>query len=205
MSWCSTTDGICYVLALVVVAVLVYLGCSELRKAPPPPPAAARRATTTTTVAARAAKAADPPPPRRELKGSSPLAPIDEVFAPLDVDRSMTRVVGEDTYKVPDSVWVQEFIDGDKSTFRPVDKEAALKSANTRPAQHMKNGRADGAPPSRVIGLSPMEFARKTVHRSASTSASCVSFLDTDARHMSTDDNETDCLATGTCPWQQAA
>ena len=36
MSWCSTTDGICYVLALVVVAVLVYLGCSELRKAPPP-------------------------------------------------------------------------------------------------------------------------------------------------------------------------
>lgn len=208
MGWSdSSMDGVCWILAIVVIGVLIYLGCCELRKSPPPavPP---RRGTTGTTSARAAVHKKDDdeehgnhnsgklPEPRRELKG----VPLADAFQEFDIDRSLTRTVPEDAYQVPDSVFMQEFVDGDKSTFRPVNKEAALKSANTRPSQHMKNGRADAAPPSRVIGLSPMEFARKTVQRPVSA-ASCVSFNDTDSRQVMVNES-TNCFETESCPWQ---
>lgn len=158
----SSMDGVCWVLAAVVVAVLVYLGCCEMRKTSY---VAARRAT------ARAAANKEAP------KSGVPITT--DVFQEFDVDRSMTRVVAQDTYNVSSSMFLQEFKDGDSGAFRPINKEEALKSANTRPSQHMENGRDSGTK-SRTVGLAPMEFARKTIHRTPTTG--CVSFNDTDTR-----------------------
>lgn len=193
MAWSceSSMDGICWILALVVVAVLVYLGCSELRKtssyaaarrATAAPVASARSATTDTPDAAAksAPDAAPNPPPRRSLTGISG-TDINEAFAELDVDRSMTRVVPESTYQVPDSMFLQEFNGADQSSFRPINKEAALKSANTRPAQQMANGRDNGVK-SRTVGLYGMAFAGRGPIERPAGSSSCIAFGDTDTR-----------------------
>ena len=203
MGWScdSSMDSVCWVLAIVVVAVLIYLGCSELRKTSPSY-ASARRA-----VSARASAKADDaadgpahgakPEARRELKGMS----VHDAFEPqVGVDPSMTRVVPKDAYAVPESVFLQDFVDGDATTFRPINKEEALKSANTRPAQHMQNGRDQGTK-SRTVGLSPMEFARKTIPR-PQTSSSCVAFNDTDTRQTMVNES-TNCFATESCPWDK--
>ena len=184
-----SADGVCWMLAVVVVGVLLYLACCELRKPtaplPPPPssqPTAARRA-----VSARAAKreeedsgaAHDAAPARRSLLGAN----VEDAFEKVDVDASMVRVVPEGAYAVPDDVFLSEFHDADASTFRPVNKEAAMKSANTRPSQQMQSGRSDGAPPSRVVGLAPMEFARRTIQRPRGEAGACASFNGSDAQH----------------------
>lgn len=197
----SSMDGVCYVLAIVVVAVLVYLGCSEMRRTSTY--AAARRASKAGRAATNApADDASAPPPRRTLSGI-PVGgtDMDEAFAELDVDRSMTRTVDVSTYQVPQSVFMQEFVDGDKSSFRPPNKEAALRSANTRPAQHMKNGRDNGVK-SRTVGLYGMAFAGRGPIERPVGSSSCIAFGDTDTRqHMVM--QATDCAASESCPWQK--
>ena len=142
--------------------------------------AAARRATS-----ARAATndktATATAPPRRELSGLTSGADINDAFADLDVDRSMTRVVPPSAYQVPESVFMQEFVDGDKTSFKPINKEAALKSANTRPAQQMVNGRDNGVK-SRTVGLYGMAFAGRGPIERPTGSSSCIAFGDTDTR-----------------------
>ena len=198
MGWsCDmSADGVCWMLAIVVVAVLLYLACSELRKPPPAAPsapAAARRA-----VSARAAKheeeKADVAPARKTLLGAN----VEDAFHPVEVDGAMARVVPEGAYAVPDDVFLSEFHDADASTFRPVNKEAALRSANTRPAQQMQSGRSDGAPPSRVVGLAPMEFARRTIHRPRAGAGGCASFNGSDAQLV----GEPPACGEEGCPWE---
>ena len=200
-------DGVCWMLAVVVVGVLLYLACSELRKpaahasSPPPPSSSAQPSTAARrAVSARAAKRgeeedgyADVAPARRSLLGAN----LEDAFDQVDVDRSMERVVPEGAYAVPDDVFLSEFHDADASTFRPVNKEAALKSANTRPSQQMQSGRSDGAPPSRVVGLAPMEFARRTIQRPKGGGAGCASFNGSDAQHIG---QPPACGEEG-CPW----
>lgn len=186
-------ESVYWILALVVVAVLVYLGYSEMHKAPAapakPPSAKAARAATN--------QSKDDTPPRRTLSGID----MNDAFAEVDVDRSMTRVVPASAYAVPDSMFLQEFVDADKSSFRPVNKEQALKSANTRPSQHMKNGRDTGAK-SRTVGLYGMAFAGRGPIDRPTNGASCISFNDTDTRQHHANE-ATDCLATESCPWQK--
>lgn len=178
-------DSVCWIMALVVIAVLVYLGCSELRKTSSYTAArrgvSARSASNTTSADPAAADAL--PPPRRTLMGITSGTDINDAFAEIDVDPSLTRVVPESTYNVPDTVWLQDFVDGDKTSFKPINKEQALKSANTRPAQQMANGR-DNGPKSRTVGLYGMAFAgRGPVERPPATS-SCIAFNDTDTRQL---------------------
>ena len=201
------TETLCMAVAIVVILVLVYLGCSEFSR---------MRASTSARRSTRSAKnvvvvdpkekkkhdakhdaAHDLPEPRKVLKGTQ----IHDAFAEMEVDRSMARLVQQDTSDVGTEFFLQEFHDEDANSFRPVNKEAAMKAANVRPGQQMQNGRSDGAPPARMIGLSPMEFARKTIQRPVAGS-SCMSFNDTDARHMLINDH-TDCFATESCPWQK--
>ena len=125
----------------------------------------------------------------------------EKAFAEMDVDRSMTRIVLESAYNVPDSVFMQEFVDGDKSSFKPINKEQALKSANTRPAQHMANGRDNGVK-SRTVGLYGMAFAGRGPIERPVTSSSCIAFGDTDTRQHQAK-QAADCAATDSCPWQK--
>ena len=197
----SSMDTMCGVLVVVVVVVLIYLGCSEIGKAPSSATAARRATTARATVPSQASKSDDHgssklPDPRRKLEG----IPLADAFQQFDVDQSLHRIVPDNAYAVPDDVYLQDFIDGDKSTFRPVDKEAALKSANTRPAQHMKNGRDNGTK-ARTVGLSPNEFVRRTLQRPVSSST-CVAFNDTDTRHVLVNE-ATNCFESESCPWQQ--
>ena len=211
MGWScdSNMDGVCWVLALVVVAVLIYLGCCELRK--PPPPAApassggeiaARRATTTTAAPQESAAEPKKAAAQHEMPTSAHGGvPLQEAFQEIDVDRSMERIgAPADSYLVPDSVFMNEFNDAEKTPFKPINKEQALRSANIRPK--IQNSRGDAAPGrARRVGLSPMEFARKTIHRTPSTAA-CVAFNDTDSRHVEINE-ATDCFASESCPWQK--
>ena len=187
MAWCNTTvDGVCWVLAVVVVAVLIFLGCSELRKTSAH--VAARRAASA-RIASRAdakggskaddAVATHPTHPTARTKTSS--VHLDDAFMEFEVDPSLTRVVPENAYAVPDHVFMQEFVDGDKTAFRPIDKETALKSANTRPSQHMQNGRDHGAK-ARTVGLYGMAFAGRGPIERPVGSSSCIAFHDTDTR-----------------------
>lgn len=211
MASCTGMDTICWAIAVVVILVLVYLGCTEVKRMHSYSSSSSAPACTAKRAAPRSARAAAAEsPPASPL--SPPLSPpthtdsrgamLDDAFAQVPVDPTMTRVVNKDASDISNDFFLQEFHDDDSSSFRPIDKEKAMKSANVRPAQQMKNGRADGAPPARMVGLSPMEFARKTIQRPV-TGGGCMSFNDTDARHVLVD-NTTNCFSTGNCPWMVA-
>ena len=193
----SRLDTVCWAIALVVIVILSVLACQEMGKMNSS--RAARRVTNTKSARATEHDAAphdlkkvhamahghddashdDMPPARRVLQGTD----IHDAFAEFEVDRTMTRIDDANSkYDVSDDMFLQDFHDEDKTSFRAISKEDALKSANLRPAQQMANGRSDSAPPARTIGLRPNEFARKTIDRTVN-STSCIAFNDTDTRH----------------------
>ena len=189
----SLVTGAVLAVMLVAIAVVVYF---EMQRASP----------------AKAKKAAAPKPdapkpaPHVAAPVAAPAAPVThkggelhDAFAEVDVDHSLTRVAPAQGSSVDDSYWLNEFHDAEDTAFRPIDKEQAKASANTRPAQQMQNGRDDHKAKARTVGLSPMQFARKDIERPVD-SDSCISFNDTDTRHVLID-KKTDCFATDSCPW----
>lgn len=194
----STKSVIGTTLLVAAVAALVYLIVEEFTKKAPLK--AELKGEPTSAKAARAAThegSSHLSPPRKEREGI-PVA-LSDAFQEFDVDRSNTRIVNQEASNVPDSMFLQEFVDGDKSTFRPINKEEALRSANTRPSQQMQSSR-EGTK-ARTVGLYPLAFAgRKAIERPLSTA--CVGFNDTDTRALLASES-TACLATESCPWQK--
>lgn len=216
----SAVDGICWVLALVVIAVLVYLGCCELRRPrgglDAPPPTSARRARNVTggeVVAARAAtnakvEDAAQHAPAASHKAAAAGSDVRDAFQEFDVDSGLARIAPEQApSNVPDELFLQEFLEDDNAAaaFRPINKEQALLSANTRPAQHMQNGR-DNGPKSRTVGVYEMAFAgRGAIERPVSSDGpACIPFNDTDTRQLMTNQTTPLCDADGSCQWPVA-
>lgn len=200
MRGCENLDGICWVVAIVIVVVLVCLGCSEYGKINKN--MSARRTLPSKSARNMVVSQNDSPSEsltERITKGVS----VDNAFAGMEVDDSLARIVKTDLAgDIGTESFLQEFHDDESTSFRPINKEQAMRNANVRPAQQMKNGRADGMPPARTIGLSPMAFARKDIQRPVGGSG-CMSFNDTDARHVLINE-ATNCFETGTCPWDKS-
>lgn len=177
-------DTLCWTVAIVVILVLAYFGCTEMSRTPHS--ASARRAQPAPVKSAKNVVNDSSDAPREPLTQldthhfKNP-ANLDKAFRKVDVDPSMERVVNTDSSNIGSEFFMQLFHDDDSTSFRPINREQARASANIRPAQQMQNGRADGGPPARQIGLSPMEFARKTIQRPVANSG-CIAFNDTDHR-----------------------
>ena len=155
------------IVAILVVSMLVYLGYTELQRMEEKPHAK------TAAVPAHTATAATATATSTHAKKSEP---VDDAFGELtDVPPSMMRVAPPSN--VDESVFLKDFTED--QGFRPVNKEAALKSANVRMAAEAVNGRLDG-PLTRNVGLNPMMHARRSI-MPEKTGAS-ISFLDTDMR-----------------------
>lgn len=107
---------------------------------------------------------------------------INHAFSEFDVDHSMVRTVSVHESQLPDSYFLTDFVDENATTFRPINKEDAMRSATVRPAQQMKNGRADELPPARVIGLNTMMHARKMIPARLDMSSGCILFNESDSR-----------------------
>ena len=186
-------DQTCWVIAVLVLVVMAVFAFIQMRR--PPAAASSRSARKTVTTSSHDASS-----PAAAKKG----AMLQDAFGTeIQIQNAMERVVDASSYQVDESLFMKEFIGADETTFRPIDKEQAMKSANARPAQHMQSGRPDTAPPSRTIGLDPMAFARTPIPRPAHESAACIPFNDNDHRiatKKATPECESD--AQSHCPWE---
>lgn len=170
-----------WTIAVVLLAVLAYLGYAEMSRRGGAPGGG-------NSVAARRASNSRAPTGGEPLAGldlhhyKNP-ANVDKAFSSkVEVDPSMQRIVGQDSSNIDTDEWfMQHFHNADDSAFRPVNREQARESANVRPAQMAQNGRADGHPPARFVGVNTMMHARPTIQRPAGD-ASCIAFNDTDHR-----------------------
>lgn len=169
-----------WTIAVVLLAVLAYLGYAEMSRR-------GGGASGGGSVAARRASNSRAPTGGEPLAGldlhhyKNP-ASVDKAFRKVEVDPSMQRIVGQDSSNIDTDEWfMQHFHNADDSAFRPVNREQARESANVRPAQMAQNGRADGHPPARFVGVNTMMHARPMIQRPAGD-ASCIAFNDTDHR-----------------------
>ena len=147
---------------VLIVSMLVFLGYTEMQRMEEKPHAKTAVPAHTATATATAT----------HTKKSEP---VDDAFGELtDVPPSMMRVAPPSN--VDESVFLKDF---DDQGFKPINKEAAMKSQNVRMAAEAVNGRLDG-PLTRNVGLNPMMHARRSI-MPEKTGAS-ISFLDTDMR-----------------------
>jgi hypothetical protein len=216
-------DVVYTVITVLVILVVVYLGCTELRRMGGGASGATSARRGTNAKSARAAVAFKSPLEESCGHGAPPASPreparhedakpavqrheaddadafltpaiatdahgtadLTDAFEPMHVDPSLVRIVEKDASQIPDDVFLADFHEADPNAFQPIDKERAKASASIRPAQSMQHDRDDGKPPARTIGLSPMEFARRTIPRPPRTASDCpMPFNEVDARYM---------------------
>jgi len=211
MSPCSTFEYSCWVTSFVLIAVIVYLGCAEMRKDSHPPVrgvASARVAKVDKRQSARSA--------RREYYGRGEELPrIDDDSIWGSQNGKKEEDTGMQTLGFPasweskaehDSKPRNSKLDSDfasqtddKHEAMPtVSKESAMAGANSSPSDHSESERSSGGH-ARTVGLKGLGETLRPPP-AFKTGSKCISFMDSDARQMEHNRN-TDCLKKENCPW----
>jgi hypothetical protein len=194
-------DSVCWIVAIVVIIILVYMGCTELRKSS----AISARKTQNDTKQKPRKSALRTSRGQNEYTTNDSLhiqkgVMIDESFQEVQVDRSLDPVVETmGGSQISENYFMSEFYDASETAFKPINKEEALRKATVRPGNGESDRAAQIDPPARMIGLSPMNFARSKLPNRHGSSH-CVSFNDTDHRQVSIN-AETNCFDSYNCPW----
>lgn len=209
MSACSSLEYSCWIISIILIVVLVFLGCSEVKKINGN---VSSKLSKNEKPRSRSAKRSVYKPHAISCQNTiGPMDKIDEAFKSEGVTKdSMTPLVGfpeswksKEQKKVtePDSV-LDDFFQNteDDDGFVAPELEKARRAANTLATAGMQMERDDG-PKSRTIGQKGLgEMLREAPK--LPIGAKCVSFNDTDARQMIYN-KATSCMLDPSkkCPW----
>lgn len=206
---CGKETGtiLAWMLGLVAVAVLIYMGCSCM--------SSSYTSSSDGGKSARAVGRAKGNNSNMDEKGNivhaadmnHPHEPPEEGMAKVN---SASHPDHEDTFSdgMPKQASKShpDFMNTthDKSqsdSFKPVDKNGAKRGANTRANATMLSSRADG-PNSRTVGMNVLLFDQCRGSNKVPIGSCNVSFLDSDSRQMIYA-AETNCFAKENCPWNE--